>query len=115
MNTCGKGDPLPGDSKEADDGAAAVFLASQQTCELCEQGFPVKHGKHIPSQAYGMIPVLPCKKERFHFRGFVVRPTGASDGLSGLVEVEIEGSDLVITAPVHELWLVNDYEQLVEI
>lgn len=31
-------------------------------CDLCEKGFPLVDGYHIPTQRLGMIPVTRCKK-----------------------------------------------------
>lgn len=33
----------------------------EKTCSLCEAGFPLQNGMHIPTQALGMIPVTPCE------------------------------------------------------
>lgn len=31
-------------------------------CKLCEAGFPLEDGYHIPTQRLGMIPVIRCRK-----------------------------------------------------
>lgn len=31
-----------------------------QYCKLCEAGFPIQDGFHVPTQALGMIPATRC-------------------------------------------------------
>ena len=33
-------------------------------CALCDAGFPLENGWHLPAQALGMIPVTRCEKLR---------------------------------------------------
>ncbi len=80
-------------------------------CPLCEQGFATYGGKHLPSQSLGMIPVTPCLREIFHFRGFVVRPINVDSCGECVVRLPDEQD---ITVNVAELWLVNDYSMLRE-
>ena len=81
-------------------------------CALCDAGFPLIRGKHTPSQSLGMIPVTPCYRERFHFRGFVVQPLG-EEGANGTEKVLVlDGSNRVIEINQSEMWLVNDYAML---
>lgn len=34
--------------------------AKKKTCKLCDVGFPLVEGDHIPTQSLGMIPVTRC-------------------------------------------------------
>lgn len=81
-------------------------------CVLCEKGFRLVNGKHIPSQSLGMIPVTPCVRERFHYRGFVVRVIDETVDVD-LARVQIlDGGDRTMIVKVRELWKVNDYMML---